>query len=246
MVALGQLSPGEYSEDLRNNIIKMLMTAKEAQTTFISEVYRALPVNCNFTAEQDKLMSHPYIPRCLSLQAGLGFKGRLKRRNLSSAVPWASLQLRHSSVLFAYFFQYNKGGQTESHDPGEFKESQLNYRGPLLIETKDVLRMVLGNTKWTLDFSHFLLNEIFDMADEFEDVYHDPEAFTQKCKEPPLNKLQLQGSPLSHHLHSEKLLLPSPSNPPLKHVARLPPLHLPRPPRRECRLRKRKPRLPRR
>ncbi|KAJ5244152.1 Mediator complex subunit Med16 [Penicillium chrysogenum] len=126
MVACGQLSP-------------------EARTTFISEVYRALPVNCNFTAEQDKLMSHPYIPRCLSLQAGLGFKGRLQRRNLSSAVP----------II--------KGGQTESHDP-------------------DVLRMVLGNTKWTLDFSHFLLNEIFDMADEFEDVFNDPEAFTQKLK----------------------------------------------------------------
>lgn len=82
-------------------------------------------------------MSHPYIPRCLSLQAGLGFKGRLKRRNLSSAVPWASLQLRHASVLFAYFFQYNKGGQTESHDPGEFKESQLNYRGPWSVANRN-------------------------------------------------------------------------------------------------------------
>ncbi|KAJ5329439.1 Mediator complex subunit Med16 [Penicillium brevicompactum] len=144
MVALRQLSP-------------------EAQTSFISEVYRALPVNCNFTAEQDKLMSHPYIPRCLSLQAALGFGGRLKQRNLASSVPWAILQLRHASVLYAYFFQYNKVGQTESHDP-------------------DVLRMVLGNTKWTLDFSHFILNEIFDLADEFEDVFNDPEAFTQKLK----------------------------------------------------------------
>ncbi len=42
--------------------------------------------------------------------------------------------------------------------------------------------MVLGNTKWTLDFSHYLLNEVFDMADEFEDVFDDPEAFTQKCE----------------------------------------------------------------
>ncbi|CAI7568178.1 unnamed protein product [Penicillium bialowiezense] len=144
MVALRQLSP-------------------EAQTTFIGEAYRALPVNCDFTAEQDKLMSHPYIPRCLSLQAALGFKGRLKQRNIASSVPWAILQLRHASVLYAYFFQYNKVGQTESHDP-------------------DVLRMVLGNTKWTLDFSHFILNEIFDLADEFEDVFNDPEAFTQKLK----------------------------------------------------------------
>lgn len=78
-------------------------------------------------------MSHPYIPRCLSLQAGLGFKGKLQRRNLSSAVPWASLQLRHASVLFAYFFQYNKGGQTESHDPGEFLKKPTQLRDPLLI-----------------------------------------------------------------------------------------------------------------
>lgn len=68
-------------------------------------------------------MSHPYIPRCLSLQAAFGFKGRLKQRSLASGVPWAILQLRHASVLFAYFFQYNKGGQTESHDPGELNNA---------------------------------------------------------------------------------------------------------------------------
>jgi mediator of RNA polymerase II transcription subunit 16 len=123
MVALAQLSPGECLQLASES--SLLTTSKEAQTTFIGEVYRALPINCNFTAEQDKLMSHPYIPRCLSLQAGLGFKGRLKRRNLSSAVPWATIQLRHASVLFAYFFQYNKGGQTESHDPGKLKANSV-------------------------------------------------------------------------------------------------------------------------
>lgn len=56
--------------------------------------------------------------------------------------------------------------------------------------------MVLGNTKWTLDFSHFLLNEIFDMADEFEGVFNDPEAFTQKCKEPPHNKTPASSPPI--------------------------------------------------
>ncbi|CAG8362433.1 unnamed protein product [Penicillium salamii] len=144
-------------------MVSLRQLSPEAQVTFISEVYRALPVNCNFTAEQDKLMSHPYIPRCLSLQAALGFKGKPKQRNLASAVPWAILQLRHASVLYAYFFQYNKAGQNESLDP-------------------DVLRMVLGNTKWTLDFSHFILNEIIDLADEFEYSFNDPEAFTQKLK----------------------------------------------------------------
>ena len=42
--------------------------------------------------------------------------------------------------------------------------------------------MVLGNIKWSLDFSHYLLNEIFDLADDFEEVFNDQEAFTQKCR----------------------------------------------------------------
>lgn len=40
--------------------------------------------------------------------------------------------------------------------------------------------MILGNAKWTLDFSHFVLSEILDLAAEFEDVFNDQEAFTQK------------------------------------------------------------------
>lgn len=45
----------------------------------------------------------------------------------------------------------------------------------------DVLRMVLGNTKWALDFSFYVLNELFDLADDFEGLSADQEAFTQKC-----------------------------------------------------------------
>ena len=98
---------------------ELLIPAIEAQATFISEVYRALPVNCNFTVEQEKIMTHPYIPRCLSLQAALGYRGRLRSRNLSAAVPWAILQLRHASVLFAYFFQHCRAGQGDAYDSGQ-------------------------------------------------------------------------------------------------------------------------------
>lgn len=40
--------------------------------------------------------------------------------------------------------------------------------------------MILGNARWTLQFSHFILSEIFDLADDFESVFTDQEAFTQK------------------------------------------------------------------
>jgi hypothetical protein len=126
MVALKRLTPGMSCQLSRGE--KKLKIATEAQSTFIGEVYRALPVNCNFTVETEKLMTHPYIPRCLSLQAALGYKGRLKRRNLSSAVPWAIIQLRHAAVLIAYFFQHGNKGQSEAHDPGKEGPMPTNTR----------------------------------------------------------------------------------------------------------------------
>lgn len=41
--------------------------------------------------------------------------------------------------------------------------------------------MVLGNAKWALEFSQYILNEVFDLADEFEGVLSDQEALAQKC-----------------------------------------------------------------
>lgn len=52
----------------------------------------------------------------------------------------------------------------------------------------DVLRMMLGNTRWALDFSLYILNELFDLADEFESVSADQEAFSQKCWSNPCSE----------------------------------------------------------
>lgn len=122
-------------------MVALRQLSSEAQATFVSEVFRALPVNCNYTVEQDKLLNHPYIPRCLSLQASLGYKGRLKRRTISSSVSFATIQLRHASLVFAYYFQNfqnNKGAQGEIQDPGELTDLKCStlpktnqiYRSP--------------------------------------------------------------------------------------------------------------------
>lgn len=70
-------------------------------------------------------MQHPYVPRCLSLQAALGFQNFQTPRGLPYSVPWAILQLRHASLLFAFFFQYSKQPKdNESLDHGMFILSQ--------------------------------------------------------------------------------------------------------------------------
>lgn len=40
--------------------------------------------------------------------------------------------------------------------------------------------MLLGNTKWVLDFLQHTLNELLELANEFESVSSDEEAFSQK------------------------------------------------------------------
>lgn len=51
-----------------------------------------------------------------------------------------------------------------------------------LITSEEILQMLLGNIKWVLDFTHFILSEAFDLADEFDALFTDQEAFTQKCE----------------------------------------------------------------
>jgi mediator of RNA polymerase II transcription subunit 16 len=116
LILIRQLSPGEFR---RPGPLQTPNAITDAQTLFINEIYRALSINCNFTTEQDKLMSHPYIPRALSIQAALGFKNKYKARNNAANVPWAILSLRQASILYPFFFQYNKVQATEPHDPGD-------------------------------------------------------------------------------------------------------------------------------
>jgi mediator of RNA polymerase II transcription subunit 16, fungi type len=40
--------------------------------------------------------------------------------------------------------------------------------------------MVYGNTKWALDFTQYLLDDLFALAKEFEPVLDDQEALAQK------------------------------------------------------------------
>lgn len=47
-------------------------------------------------------------------------------------------------------------------------------------DDSEIVRIILGNARWSLDFCHYVLSEIFDLADEFEGLFTDQEALTQK------------------------------------------------------------------
>jgi mediator of RNA polymerase II transcription subunit 16 len=119
-VALRQMTPGTRKPP--QNGMPAILTAPDLQNLFIHDVYRALPMNVDFTVEQEKLMTNPYIVKSLGMQAALGFKSCYVRRDLTAVVPWIILNLRHISVLITFFFQYTNKGAKEAdlHEPGEY------------------------------------------------------------------------------------------------------------------------------
>lgn len=128
-------------------------------------------------------MQHQYVPRCLSMQAALGFQNHFTSRSLSSSVAWSILNFRHASILFVYFLTYSKTFKDqEPYDPGMLLFVSLHAPYPLTFCASDVLRMVHGNVKWALDLILYILDDLFQLAQEFEPVLDDQEAFAQKGK----------------------------------------------------------------
>ncbi|KAK2809449.1 hypothetical protein FQN49_008613, partial [Arthroderma sp. PD_2] len=170
MCALGALTMAycrACSGDSNNDDILMIVMQQlntESHKNFINEVYRALSMNVDFTIEQEKLMNNPYILKCFSMQAALGFKTRLERRNLAAAVPWVTLQLRQISILLTYFHFNKAGAEVECHDP-------------------EVLRITLGNVKWALDLAKYLVDDLFEISDNFSSHMNNQESGTSSGKQ---------------------------------------------------------------
>ncbi|KAI5279273.1 mediator complex subunit, partial [Ascosphaera aggregata] len=65
---------GQLSDDI---IASVINTFKHQSTRlkFVHEVYNALPIIRDINDERNKeILSNPYVPRCLSIQAALGYK----------------------------------------------------------------------------------------------------------------------------------------------------------------------------
>jgi mediator of RNA polymerase II transcription subunit 16 len=74
-------------------------------------------------------MQHHYVPRCLSMQAALGFQNHFTSRSLSSSVAWSILNFRHASILFVYFLTYSKTFKDqEPYDHGMLSFVSLHAR----------------------------------------------------------------------------------------------------------------------
>jgi mediator of RNA polymerase II transcription subunit 16 len=140
-------------------------------------------LNVDFTIDQEKLMNNPYVQKCLSLQAALGSTPSPYHRSPSSAVAWFTIQLRETSILFAYFCYCTKNGEMESYDAGR---RGFSTKSDPITRTNDcvsteILRIILGNVKWALDFAKYLIDHLFELAEDLHSQPSEPGSAPQAC-----------------------------------------------------------------
>ncbi|KAI9840028.1 MAG: hypothetical protein M1819_000220 [Sarea resinae] len=127
-------------------------STKNFDYEFLYYVYRSLSINVDYSIDpaHEKLFKNSMIQRCLSIQNSLGYKGAQKPRSLLGKIAWVTLNLRFTSLTFAFSFNNFKGA-----GPGHEND----------VLRPDALLSLLGVVKWSIDVMNFLVDELFSLAD---------------------------------------------------------------------------------
>jgi mediator of RNA polymerase II transcription subunit 16 len=137
---------------------------QDTQNLFISESLRALNLNVDFAADQEKVIRNATIPKCLSVHSALGFKSFNRLRSTPAQVSWITMNLRAFSVLFTYLYH------SSTSKSGE------DYAKPA------VMRTLHGLVKWAVETIKFILDEMFELSDQFKSRPIDPTELFQAGK----------------------------------------------------------------
>ena len=86
---------------------------------FLRELYKALGVNLDYAlVDHQRLLRHPLIQKCFSMQAALSFRGETEKKSLTSKIAIALSNLRMISMMFQFAFAPRNPGEAEINKPG--------------------------------------------------------------------------------------------------------------------------------
>ncbi|KAI5283824.1 mediator complex subunit, partial [Ascosphaera acerosa] len=160
-----------------------LFRDKATRLAFTNELYNALPSIRDVNDEKNKeMLSNPYIPRCLSVQAAMDFPSFTRVRALPALLPWLTLNLRHISVIYSYVFRQGKRKDFEYHDHGEstYRRAWLGIYSYSAHLGTAILRIIKGNIAYTLDLMNFIMDELLTLADSLQALKGDAQALKDK------------------------------------------------------------------
>lgn len=116
------------------------LQATELEHDILSEVYRVLGVNVDYSAEpqQDKLFRNPMIRGCLSLQASFGFRGVQKQQTLTAKIASTTLNLRLATQTLTFMFNNiikpNSAGSSGESDLAKPGTSSERNKAPHILQ----------------------------------------------------------------------------------------------------------------
>lgn len=93
-------------------------------------------------------ISKPILARVLSLLASLGHESTATQRGHASMLSWLSLNIRSCALTFMRIL------------------SSVNQNGGIEWKDPEVCEIVCNNIRWTLDLCKFIVDDLFEMADE--------------------------------------------------------------------------------
>jgi hypothetical protein len=144
------------------------LTQSSVERTFLVEVYRVLGVNIDHSidAQAEQLFRNQMIQRCLSMQLSLSYQGEGKHRSLPAKVAWTFLNLRYTSLMFAWALKKpssGPGADNEAKNPGEVSRRAV----VAIMNTKtdpELLRSVSGLVSWSISLMNYIVDELFTLG----------------------------------------------------------------------------------
>jgi mediator of RNA polymerase II transcription subunit 16, fungi type len=116
----------------------------------IQSTIRDLMNDRDFIQSQEltNFTSKPIVARVLSLTASLGHDPSTDQRSLTSMLSWLSLNIRSCTlIVMRIWTSVGQNGGVEWKDP-------------------EVCNIACNNIKWTLDLCKFIVDDLFEMADQ--------------------------------------------------------------------------------
>lgn len=98
-----------YKEKKKKKNVNFPLTFPTAtrRLQLLREVYHALPIFAELHDERHgQILNNQFVPKCLGLQAALGFKSLYQPRELSASIAWLALTLRQITIIFSVVFKW--------------------------------------------------------------------------------------------------------------------------------------------
>ena len=106
---------------------QILTVQSDMQNLFMTESLRALSINVDFSADQEKVLRNATVLKCLSVHAALGFTSFNTLRSLPAQVAWVTMNFRSFSVLFTYLYHSSTSRNGEDYSKPGIVSTPVSY-----------------------------------------------------------------------------------------------------------------------